>query len=395
LAHIWYYNIPFHGHVNPSLPLIKELVRKDHQVTYYSSETFKKAIEGTGAQFKNYENLYAFEKSRADTHIIRLGGLVAEATYALLPEVLDSVASEKPDLLLFDMSAPWGGIASRKYSIPSIAIFPHLPFYWRTVFNDARVLRKVIRNIRPGLGYWRQLQRMTAKIVRDYQLRDPKDINVLSSSAELNIVFSSRYFQPDEKHFGSDYVYSGAQVDAHRQEEPFQDHKSEEQKLVYIAVGTVYQASSEFFKFCLDAFGDEGYSVVMSIGMAVNPESLGSLPGNFQVAQFVPQLAILQQADVFITHGGMNSINESVYFRVPLIVVPNTIEQAINAARVEQLGAGIYLEHDQLTVSKLRESVRKILTEDHYVSGLEKIRDSFYTGDGLEIAVKKIEELVQ
>ncbi len=395
MAQIWYYNIPFHGHVNPSLPLIRELVTRGNVVTYFSTESFKARIQETGAQFRSYESVYAFEKSRSDTHIIRLGTLVAEATHALLPEVLQSAGSERPEILLFDMSAPWGGIASRRFGIPSIAIFPHLPFYWRTVLDDHRVLRKVIRNIRPGLGYWRQLQHMTAKIVRDYKLRDPKDINVLSSSAGKNIVFSSRFFQPYEKHFGSDYLYIGSQVDVHRQEDPLKVLKHEGQKLVYIAVGTVYQASTEFFRKCLDAFGNEDYSVVMSIGKAVDPESLGNLPDNFQVAQFVPQLSILQMADVFITHGGMNSINESVYFRVPMIVVPNTIEQAVNAARVEELGAGIYLEHHQITTGKLRESVRKILRVDHYASGLEKIRASFYGGDGLELAVREIEMMSQ
>ena len=170
---------------------------------------------------------------------------MAEATYILLPEVLSSVENERPDYLMFDMSAPWGGIASRRFNIPAVASFPHLPFYWRTIFNDKRVLRKGLLSIRPGYGYWRKLQRQTAKIVQDFRLRSPKDINVLSSSAELNIVFSSRYFQPYEKHFDDSYLYVGPEIETERQERPMEISKGRDQKLIYIAVGTVYRANTQ------------------------------------------------------------------------------------------------------------------------------------------------------
>ena len=90
---------------------------------------------------------------------------------------------------------------------------------------DWRILWKGLRNIRPGYGYWRDLQRQTVKIVKDYNLRDPKNINVLSSTAELNIVFSSRYFQPFAKHFDDSYIYIGPDVRLDRHEEPMQISK--------------------------------------------------------------------------------------------------------------------------------------------------------------------------
>ena len=391
MPHVWFFNIPFHGHVNPTLPLIRELAKRGEEITYFSSTAFEEMIRSTGAKFRSYENLYTFEGSRKVTHIIHHATLVAEATYALLPQVLSAVEQEKPDYLMFDMSAPWGEIASRRFNIPAVASFPHLPFYWRTILDDWRVMRKGLQSIRPGFGYWRQLERQTAKIVKDFKLRDPQDINVLSSSAELNIVFSSRYFQPYEKHYDESYIYVGPEIDIQRQEEPFRISKDRDQKLLYIAVGTVYQANVDFFQKCIQAFDDKQYSVIMSVGKAIEPVSLGSIPNNFTVAQFVPQLAVLKEADVFITHGGMNSISEAVTYGVPMIVVPNTVEQALNAARVEQLFGGVYLEPDKLTIEQLQIAVDKVINDPTFGTGLERIRQSFMDSGGVQRAAEAIE----
>ena len=392
MARAWFYNIPFHGHVNPTLSLIRELVSRGDEVVYFSTETFAERIAATGATFRPYGSGHAFEQTRSVSHAIHLGTQVAEATYALLPQVLANVKAERPDYILFDMSAPWGKIASRQLGIPSVASFPHLPFYWRTALNDLRVLRKGIESIRPGYGYWRRLQRQTARIVKDFHLRDPEDINVLSSSAELNIVFSSRYFQPYEKHFDSSYLYVGPEIDTDRGDEPFDIQKNDGQRLIYVAVGTVYMADLNFFRYCFEAFDNPGYRVVVSVGRAVDPAELGLAPSNFTVAQYVPQLAVLERSDVFITHGGMNSISESVEYGVPMIVVPNTIEQAMNAARVEQLQAGLYLPPRGLGVDQLREAVANVTDTDSYLEGIERIRDSFREAGGVSRAADAVQE---
>ena len=162
------------------------------------------------------------------------------------------------------------------------------------------------------------------------------------------------------------------------------------QTLIYIAVGTLYKANVEFFQACMAAFDDPRYAVVMSIGKAVDPQDLGPIPDNFSVAQFVPQLQVLQEADLFITHGGMNSINEAVTFGVPMVVVPNTIEQSINASRIEQLSCGLYLDQAQLTVETLQTAAAKVLTDPTTSSGLGPLLDSFKAAGGTQLAADEI-----
>jgi len=362
-------------------------VQGGDEVTYFSSTAFQERIEATGAVFRAYRNSQAFEASRDSTHIIFLGSLVAQTTHAVLPEVLADVAAEQPELIMFDMSAPWGAIASRRFGIPTVASFPHLPFTWRTVFDDARVFRKVAGSLLPGEGHWRSLLGGTTAIIRDYDLRNPRDFNVLSSSADLNLVFSSRYFQPYAETYDSSYLFIGPDIETERREEPLVIARQPGQRLLYIAVGTVYQASRQFFHDCFEAFSDPRFAVVLSVGRAVDPADLGEIPPNFIVAQYVPQLSVLQKADLFITHGGMNSINEAILYGVPLVVVPNTIEQTTNALRIEQLHAGLYLDHQELTVEKLRAAVLQVLTDREVPARLQRIQESFTESGGVPRAV--------
>ncbi len=390
MATIWFYNIPYHGHINPTLPLVRELVRRGDAVTYFAGPAFEERIRATGAEYRSYGNLDAFGQSRDSSHLIHQGALVAESANALLDEVLAAVEEERPDLLMFDMSAPWGSIASRRFGIPAIGSFPHLPFYWRTMLDDRRVFRKAMASLRPGLGHWRALGRQTVNMAREHSLRNPADVNVLSSAAELNIVFLTRYFQPYASHFDDSYVYVGPTIDTTRPETPMEIRKGPGQKLIYIAVGTLYRANLAFFQACMAAFADPAYAVIMSVGKAVDPEALGQIPDNFTVAQFVPQLQVLRAADVFITHGGMNSINEAVAYGVPMVVVPNTVEQSINAARLEQLQCGLYLDHAKLSVETLQASVIRLLTDPATSSGLGRLRTSFEEAGGAPLAADVI-----
>lgn len=152
MARIWFYNIPYHGYVNPTLLLARELVARGDEVVFFSGPAFEARILATGAHYRTYDHPDAFTQTRETTHTIHQGALVAAATHALLPEVLAAVESARPDLLMFDMSAPWGSIAGRRFDIPTVACFPHLPFYLRTLLDDPRLMRKFAAGISPGAG---------------------------------------------------------------------------------------------------------------------------------------------------------------------------------------------------------------------------------------------------
>lgn len=128
----------------------------------------------------------------------------------------------------------------------------------------------------------------------------------------------------------------------------------------------------------------------MSIGEKTQISELGDIPKNFMVKNYVPQTEVLKYTKVFITHGGMNSTNEGLYYGIPLIVIPQSADQPIIASQVANIGAGIKLQMQNLTENQLREAVNDVLTHPTFHQVAETMRVSFQKSGGYEKAVDEI-----
>lgn len=158
--------------------------------------------------------------------------------------------------------------------------------------------------------------------------------------------------------------------------------------MVYISMGTVNNDMVPLYKQFLSAFEDTNYQVIMSVGSLVSVSELGTLPDNISVFPSVDQIAVLQKADVFISHCGMNSVSESLYFGVPLLMLPQTSEQAGVAERVSQLGAGIKLTGTD--AASVINATEKILADGGYKLHAAEIAAGFRRCSGAKGAADKI-----
>jgi len=82
-----FFNIPFHGHINPTLPMIEELTRRGDHVTYYASEAFRPAIEQAGATFRGIDAFFT-EQTPVDANLVRFAYTLIHATQRILPGLL-------------------------------------------------------------------------------------------------------------------------------------------------------------------------------------------------------------------------------------------------------------------------------------------------------------------
>jgi len=96
----------------------------------------------------------------------------------------------------------------------------------------------------------------------------------------------------------------------------------------------------------------------------------------------------LEQADVFLTHCGMNSVSESLYHGVPLVMLPQTPEQGGVAARAEQLGAGVRLTETSPTA--IAAAVETVLNTPSYGESARRIGQGFRACSGAQGAADKI-----
>jgi MGT family glycosyltransferase len=128
----------------------------------------------------------------------------------------------------------------------------------------------------------------------------------------------------------------------------------------------------------------------LSVGRRIAIDSLGTPPANVLVHAHVPQLDVLQRAAAFITHGGMNSVSESLFYGVPVVVIPQMSEQEIVGRRVEELGAGVFLAKEHVTPESLRASVERVLESDRFRAQARAIGDSLSASGGAARAADAI-----
>ncbi|WP_345271505.1 glycosyltransferase [Nibrella viscosa] len=90
----------------------------------------------------------------------------------------------------------------------------------------------------------------------------------------------------------------------------------------------------------------------------------------------VPQLQVLQQANVFITHGGLGSVKESIYYEVPMLVYPLDphYDQPGNALKVEHHGLGLRGVFHNERVTDLRTKLKRLLDDKSFKSRLRQFK---------------------
>ncbi|MGI9252964.1 MAG: nucleotide disphospho-sugar-binding domain-containing protein, partial [Thermomicrobiales bacterium] len=164
--------------------------------------------------------------------------------------------------------------------------------------------------------------------------------------------------------------------------------------LVFVSLGTVASDRPDFYRAALDALGSRGWRAVVATGRT-DPDALGPIPANVIAAPYVPQLAVLGEADVFVSHGGMNSTMESLTLGVPLVIVPQLADQFQNAEQVQALGLGRAIISGNPTAGELLEAIDAVLGDPAIRQNLRAMQAEIDAAGGVIAAANAVEALLR
>lgn len=385
MSKIVFFCIPAHGHTNPTLGVVRELVNRGHQVWYYSFQQFREKIEAAGATFVSCDNdgvtgeIEQKDVANSNNDLAFFTKIMVDLTLALDEMVCRDMEKLKPDCIVADSMAIWGKAVALKFEIPFVSSTTTFAFN----SSSAKIMKQSFREMLSMIFSMPKVQK-EIKRLQDYGYPIHNVMDILQNSDDTDtVVYTSPEFQPCADSFSAHYAFVGPSV-----RPAVSQITKEREKLVYISMGTVNNDLLQFYKNCVQALAHTSYQVIMSVGDLVETESLGKLPENISVFHHVDQIAVLNQADVFLSHCGMNSVNESLYYQVPLVMYPQTTEQGGVAARVAQLGAGIRLMKN--TPSRILEAVEEVLKVPSYRENAMKISEGFKKCGGAKTAADKI-----
>lgn len=385
MSKIVFFCIPAHGHTNPTLGVVRELVARGHQVWYYSYRAFREKIESAGAVFVPCDD-YDMEQKLSAKEATRIGKdlafstkILVDTTLALDPKVCADMEQLKPDCIVADSMALWGKAVALKLGIPFVSSTTTFAFNRHSSKVIRQSIGQLINTILSIPKTAKQVKRLQQK---GYPVKNVLDI-IGNDENTHTVVYTSPQFQPCSDTFSDKYAFVGPSI------RPAIDRiEKVREKLVYISMGTVNNDMLPFYKQCLRALADTQYQVILSVGSLVDAEAFGALPENISVFPHVDQIAVLQQADVFVSHCGMNSVSESLYFGVPLVMLPQTAEQSGVAHRVSQLGAGLLLNKPD--APSLLDAISRVFTQPTYRKSAAELSESFRRCPGAKGAADKI-----
>lgn len=377
--------IPAHGHTNPILPVITELVKRGNDVRFYSFDEFGAKIEKTGATFISIDKFLPeiSKKEEAGLKKVSVTEMTLQdikITIALNDYLQKEFESFNPDVVYSDSACFWGKLNAWKYNVPLVVSTSTFAFNRLSSSYMKSSLKEMADLIFGMPKCKKELNKL-----KDYGYPEKGLLDLIQSDNDTDsIVYTSKNFQPFSESFSDHYLFAGPSV--------FSDKipaKNNEKPLIYISMGTVINDRPDFYTNCIDALKDLNVSVIISCGKTVDISSLGELPSNMEVYPTVDQLDVLSRASVFITHCGMNSVSESLYMATPMVLYPQTHEQAAVSRRAYEIGAGELLK--DASVSGIKSAVQNILKNKKYADAARKCSEDFRNSPSPKASAEFIE----
>ncbi|QTE03028.1 macrolide family glycosyltransferase [Streptomyces cyanogenus] len=400
-AHVAFFALPGHGHVNPALGVAAELTRRGHRVTFATTDRFATAAAATGAVPLRYESTMdglPAKDSAADRpdrfgsdDLARVLRDLLRETVAVLGPLDRAFAQDRPDLVVYDDPSGWAArlIAARR----GIPVLPYRTTFAAGAGWSLATHRTDVDPSHPEI--MRVFHAVTTLLDRLKVPLGPKELMTGSESGPA-LVCIPREFQFRGETFGEDFHFVGPCWSERRFDGEWSrpGDGSGERPLVLVSLGTIHNDDVGFFQACVDAFAGLPWDVVMAVGDRVDPGVLSGVPAHVQVRAHVPQLRVLREADLFVTHAGMGSVMESLFFGVPMVAIPQMSEQRANADRLVGLGLGVMLHRREVTAASLREAARAVLADSSYGDRVRDMRGHVRRAGGAPAAADVIESLL-
>ncbi|MFE0133459.1 macrolide-inactivating glycosyltransferase [Streptomyces sp. NPDC059037] len=389
-AHIAMFSIAAHGHVNPSLEVIRELVARGHRVTYAIPHLFAEKVAETGAEPVLYTTTLpgpdADPEAWGTELIDNIEPFLTEAVETL-PQLAAAYEGDEPDLVLHDITSYPARVLARRWGVPEVSLSPNLVAWDGYEEEVAEPMYAGLKASERGQAYcerfhaWLEANGITQH-PDPFVGRPPRSLVLIPKALQPN---ADRVDERVHTFVGACQGDRAAQGDWQR--------PADAEKVLLVSLGSSFTKQPGFYRECIEAFGGlPGWHVVLQIGAHVDAAELGDVPANVEVRSWVPQLAVLKQADAFITHAGAGGSQEGLATATPMVAVPQAVDQFGNADMLQALGVARQLPMEGATAAALREAVLTLVGDPEVARRLGEVQAGMAGEGGTKMAADLIEE---
>ncbi|MEU5018302.1 macrolide-inactivating glycosyltransferase [Streptomyces angustmyceticus] len=388
-AHIAMFSIAAHGHVNPSLEVMRELVARGHRVTYAIPEVFAEKVAETGVEPVPYRTTLPSpedDPSAWGTTLLDNVEPFLDDAIQVLPQLIEAYEGDEPDLVLHDITAYPARVLAHRWGVPAISLSPNLVAWEGYEEEVAEPMWAEAKASERGRAYY---EKFTDWLAGNGITQHPDPF--LGRPAR-SIVLIPRALQPNADRVDETvHSFVGA-CQGDRAAQGDWERPAGAERVLLVSLGSSFTKQPGFYRECLKAFGDlPGWHVVLQVGKHVTADDLGEIPGNVEVRDWVPQLAVLKKADAFITHAGAGGSQEGLATATPMVAVPQAADQFGNADVLQGLGVARHVPMEEADAAALRAAVLALVDDPEVRRRLAAIQREMAAEGGTRRAADLIE----
>ncbi|WP_123743523.1 macrolide family glycosyltransferase [Saccharothrix texasensis] len=380
VSHIAFFNIPGHGHVNPTLPVVTELVNRGHRVTYAVDPGFAGIVAKAGAEPVLHPTSLPTDDREWPTEMAPAMRLFLGEARTVLPVLAAAYADDRPDLVVYDIGAWTARVLAGRWGVPAIQFSPTFVAYegWEEEMADMYD-HPDVEAFFGELDGWLAAEGCAIP-ARTYV-----------GHPDRAVVSIARSFQPNHESVHPKYTFVGPCLSDRSSFQGTWERPADDRPVLLVSFGSAYTNEPGIYRQCFEAFGDLDWHVVVNIGKHVDPAELGEPPSNVELHRWVPQLEILSHAKAFITHCGMGGTMEGLYHGVPMVGLPAIGEQVMNAVRLVDLGVGRHVPREEATAEVLRSAVLELVDDPEVARRLAGLKAEIRAAGGTAAAADVVE----
>lgn len=424
MARILVTTMPGVGHVSPMLPVAAELVRRGHEVRFYTSHAYRTKVEKTGATYepmrtpvdpgddpvedhvtelRNHEGLGALKRALKYFFIDSGVGQVTDLRRLHTTWPIDIVLSDAAFVgagWFHELGGPiWAAVSPVPLMLSGRDVPPFGPaFPYRTGrLGRARnvALQQLVNRVlmRDVIAHGNQVRNSIGLPARREMIFD----GALSPYLYLQSGVSSMEYPRTDLAPQLHFVGSMQRAVADPGFVPpawWYEVVDGRRPVVHVTQGTVSTDPAMLLRPTLRGLADQDVLVVATTG-GPDPATLGPLPANVRVAAFIPHGNLLPHVSVMVTNGGFGGVQTALAHRVPLVVAGSTEEKPEVARRVAFAGAGLDLRTGHPSADRLRTAVRRVLAEPGFRRRAGAIGDDLAAHDAPVESAHLVEQLIR
>jgi len=396
-------NVP--GHLNPMTALARHLQVRGHEVVFlYSSGAAGLPFIPGPEKDPLRENLPEVSKLQGDEAVKFSLRMLMTQTETILKSLPGMVESNGIDAVVLDTVQFYAELSPIELGMPyiQVAAAVHFDFSGYTPlclygWPHQSTPGALVRN-REGVTNFVALLESANKGVKAYAKNAGLNMNWEDPGSTISPLASitqiPKAFDFESSHWPAQFHHTGPLHDGKgRENVNFPWERITGEPLIYASMGTILNGRVDVFRAIIAALAKhKDLQLVLSVGDQVDPKKIGPVPNNAIIVKKAPQLELLKQASVCITHAGLNTVLESLTQGVPQVAIPVAYDQPGVAARIANKQTGVVTSLDKLTPDHLSALLNEVICNSAYRENARSLQKAIAEANGLSVAADLVEQ---